>query len=389
MTEESKPFVLKSVAAAGPKPEQAGEPAEASPPLPMPPPPTASMRKPARQGGTDELNDLGASLSGGMLEKGYQPVVLFGTNNSGKTSLLLSLFASILSDTSLETGLFLADAILPTRKGVGAQLSEDARYTFEVNTQRFIEGERIEKTNVSLPFFVPVEFRPTGKAPVTFAFLESNGEWYRPDRETGTYFPKLRTEIETFISTYQGGIIFIYLVPYTQARLYTQDDQTDDQQEVTDASLAIAGVLRAYDRCRATNRGNDRHLMLVSKWDAASQTSLDRAADLEPERAEVEAFCVRRYGQALATFRGLQLGPDQLSLNAYCAGLISDRGRLHLRPEDEIRAVIQRYPLRLWTWLYRSALQNADLPAADPFPAPPQPPAIVRFVRGLLDRLIG
>ena len=106
-----------------------------------------------------------------MSDNHYHPVVLFGTNFSGKTSLLLSLFATINSETELQTGLFLCDPILGSSNELGRTLHAEARHTFEVKTQAFKEGEKIPKTNVTLPFFVPVEFRPLDKPAIKFAFF--------------------------------------------------------------------------------------------------------------------------------------------------------------------------------------------------------------------------
>lgn len=330
---------------------------------------------------------LGSSLATEMSEKGYQPVVLFGTAFSGKTSLLLSLFSSILSQGKFETGLFLANPVISTTTPLGERLYADARHTFEIKTQNFIEGVPTAKTNIDLPFFIPVEFRPRDKPPVTFAFLESNGEWYRPTRQGDSLFPRLKSAIENFVSTYQGGIIFIYLLPYTQSHVYAPKDETQDAREISDASLAMSGVLRAYNDIRANYRAQDRHLMLVSKWDANSVAALDRAAALAPDRDEVEEFCERRYGQAIATYRGLQLSPDQLLLNAYCAGIINERGLLQLKQEDESRAAVLDYPIRLWDWLYRCALLNVDHAPVSPFPEPPRKPAIARLVQTILNTI--
>jgi hypothetical protein len=396
---EPKPFRL------GEHGQSASEPAKAEPktspvvdneaqgaaaPPPRPAAPTSSEPAP------EELDRLGINLARALQDGGYHPVVLFGTNFSGKTSLLLSLFGALIAEPKLEAGLALCDPILGTGSGIGRLLHEDAQHTFDVKTQAFLEGERILKTAVALPFFVPVEFRPVGKQSVKFAFLESNGEWYRPLRDRSTplndvkkLYPGLRKETEEFISAYQGPITFLYLIPYTQADVYSDKDNPLDSDEIRSASLAITGVIRSYDKIRATHRDDDFHLMLVTKWDAHSARDADRAEGIAEDRAALLEFCNQRYAQALAAFQGLDIDPEHRSLNAYCSGIMGAQGRLHLRPDEDVSSVVLAYPVKLWRRLYRNALAAEGLPPEDPFPSPPEPPLLARIWTRLLDLLAG
>jgi hypothetical protein len=378
--------------------EEQVRPAEAAPP-----PGPGLDPSPGRDGaahpeevGLEAVDRLGAHLAHALQEGGYHPVILFGTNFSGKTSLLLSLLATLIAEPRLATGLVLCDPILGSGSGIGRRLHDEARKLFEVMTQAFLEGENIPATRLPLPFFVPVELRPAGKPPIRLAFLESNGEWYRPLREKGKplvaserLFPQLRTEIEDLIASFQGGMSFLYLIPYTQGYVFAERDGMKDADEIESASLAIAGVIRAYDRIRANHRVNDRHLMLVTKWDAHSTRDIDRAGGLQEDRPDLDEFAGRRYGKALAAFQGMAVAPEQRSLNAYCAGLINERGLLQLRPDDDVREVVMAYPVRLWNWLYRNALMASDQPVVALFPEPPRPPALVRLWRRLLDFVSG
>lgn len=344
----------------------------------------------------EDLDRLGVNLARALQDGGYHPVVLFGTNFSGKTSLLLSLFGALIAEPKLEAGLALCDPILGTGSGIGRILHEDAQHTFDVKTQAFLEGERILKTAVALPFFVPVEFRPLGKPAVKFAFLESNGEWYRPLRDRSTplndvkkLYPGLRKETEEFISTYQGPITFLYLIPYTQADVYSDKDNPLDADEIRSASLAITGVIRSYDKIRATHRDEDFHLMLVTKWDAHSARDADRAQGIAEDRPALLEFCNQRYAQALSAFQGLDIDAEHRSLNSYCSGIMGAQGRLHLRPDEDVSSVVLAYPVKLWRRLYWNALTAEGSPLEDPFPSPPDPPALVRAWTRLLDMLAG
>lgn len=345
----------------------------------------------------DRMDTLGSDLAKVMQDEGYHPVVLFGTNNSGKTSLLMSLFATIATEPVLNAGLVLCDPILGTKRDIGRQLHKEAEHSFHIKTQAFIAGEKIPKTATPLPFFIPVEFRPPdGKPPVKFAFLESNGEWYRPLISDGRklseieqLYPDLKSEIESFISSFQNGITFIYTAPVTQGEVYGAAENSFDADELNYASLAIKGVLNTYDRIRANGRSSDRHLMLVTKWDAMSRGQADRAQGIEEDQAAVIEFCNRKYGQAIASFQGLNLQDEQRKLNAYCAGMINERGLLPLKSDDEVRGVIASYPVKMWTWLYENALRASGLELVKPFREPPKPSGFVRFLTSILDKISG
>jgi len=344
-----------------------------------------------------ELSSLGRELANAMQEEGYHPVVLFGTNNSGKTSILMSLFATLSVEPQLETGLSLCDPILGTRTDIAKYLHKEAQHTFEIKTEAFLAGEKIPKTSTSLPFFIPVEFRPPdGRSAVKFAFLESNGEWYRPLISDGTslsdteqLYPELRKEIEDFIASYQQGMTFIYTAPVTQGEVYTQADKTFDTDEIRYASMAIRGVLKSYDSIRANGRTNDKHLMLVTKWDAVSARDADRAAGIEEDRDAVLDFCNRKYNQALSAFQGLNLRSEQKRINAYCAGMINKSGLIRAASDDPVTGIIASYPVRLWEFLYKNALEAAGDVPVSPFKEPKAPGALKRTFAKILDFISG
>lgn len=344
-----------------------------------------------------ELRSLGSDLARAMEDEGYHPVILFGTNNSGKTSILMSLFATIFNESVLDTGLSLCDPLLGSHTNVARQLHAEAEHSFEVKTQAFIAGEKIDKTSTKFPFFIPVEFRPPdGRPPVKFAFLESNGEWYRPENSDGRslstvekLYPALRGEIESFISNFQGGITFIYTAPVTQGEVYAPAENRHDANEIGYAALAIRGVLQTYDRIRANGRSQDRHLLLATKWDSQSARDADRAGGIEEDPEEVAHFVRSKYGQALTAFQGLNIDPSQRNINAYCSGMITERGLLRLKHDDLVRGVIASYPVRLWTYLYRNALTSFDMEPINPFPEPPGPPPWRQRINKILDFISG
>jgi hypothetical protein len=328
--------------------------------------------------------ESGRELAEHMLEAGYQPVVIFGNAASGKTSLLLSLFATLRTEARLEAALFPGPVVMDTSRPYGRYIAEQASQFFGLKTQQFIEGVASPKTNIELPFFIPVCFRPAQGPEVRFAFMESNGEWYRPDRNTVGYYPPLRKQIAEFLAHFSAGVIFIHLIPYTQKRVHGADDgSTNDAKLLREAQDAIAGALQAYDRS-PRDKSNDYHILLVSKWDAHKGEG-DYLDSLYDDPVELEDFVAGRYPDALNIYKRLGLNSAQIALNGYSAGQISDQDVVRL-VTGERRDAYLRYPVGLWRWLYQNALAVAGEPITDPFPPEKSAGPLAEALNRLLHR---
>jgi hypothetical protein len=333
------------------------------------------------------VEQAGLHLARDIEAGGYHPVVLFGSAASGKTSLLLSLFAALKVEPDLRTGLAVGDPIMDMSSEYGRYVHENAVQFLAQKTQDFIEGRAAPKTALLYPFFIPVILRPEGKPEQKIAFMESNGEWYRPDRNTSELFPRLKRQIEDFISNYQGGITFIHLLPYTQQGVRSPTvDKLLDSSEMLDASLAVVGALQSYDRIRVEKQ-YDSHLLLVTKWDAHSPPGATKLDVLGGRAGESEVFVREKYPQALTALQGLGLQASQINLNNYCAGLMNESGILTLKQDNELRPAVMGFPINLWGWLYRRALESSGQIPTSLFPLPPKEFALITYVRRLLNRL--
>ena len=322
----------------------------------------------------------GHRLSIGLDACGYHPVVLFGNASSGKTSLLLSLLALLRTEPELACGLKLGEPILPLDTPYGRLIYDQAVGFYGAKTQAFINGNAAQKTVIDAPFFIPLIMSPEGKPELRFAFMESNGEWYHPDRDNDRLFPGLRSHIESFLATFQGPITFIHLIPYTQRPVYSANsDKFSDVREIEDASIAIKGALDAYQNVRP-NKDDDRHLMLVTKWDAHDPAQVSKYDVLTDSGDEPFEFAKDRYEQAVTAFLGLSLRPDQRQFKDYCSGLIAGNQLQMPKRGDPLRDAILNYPKKLWGWLYQTALIQLGEHAVSPFPAEVQPSWLSRVL---------
>ena len=336
---------------------------------------------------TDGLVSAGKTLAAALEAEGYHPVVVFGNAASGKTSLLLSLLAYIKTVPSLDCGFILGDPVLDVDTEYGNYLKILADQFFGRRTQDFIEGRASPKTNIDYPFVIPLILRPRGRPEFRVAFVESNGEWYRPNRDDDRLFPALKTQLEDFLRSYQKGVSFLHLIPYTQTAVrMSGSSKIQDKEQIAEASLAIAGALTAYETVRL-DKSRDRHLMLVTKWDAHKVPGSDLYGVLNGPSDAALPFVSQNYGQAYAAYRGLNLREDQCNLTVYCSGLISGQDVLTLSMDNDLRPSVLRFPRRLWGWLYRHALEDAgniNVPYG-PFPGDidPRPSFWQRFINWL------
>lgn len=328
---------------------------------------------------TEEAQRLGETLAFAIRQGKYHPVVVFGTTSSGKTSLLLSLFAAIRTEGHLQAALSLCDPLLGKDDTLSRQLHDEARHTFENKTEQFIRGQRPAANAFAQPFFIPVKFEPgEGKPPVRFAILEGKGEWYAANEEAigsaqsdARIHPELKGTLERFIGSYEGPITFLYLAPYTQRQPTGDLHSKRDSGQIKLAALGISGMIDSYRRVRGVHAHQDWHQLIVTKWDehsAAAEHPDDVAQD---DQGEAESFLLEYYGEPFNKWT--KFPKSRRRMKAYTAGITNEEGIVLFSRGHSLRETLRSYPVGLWTRLYRNALEAANEPDTSPFPQPPAP----------------
>jgi|688.fasta_scaffold60380_2 hypothetical protein len=335
-----------------------------------------------------------AMLANQLHELGYHPVILFGSSNSGKTSILLSLLAAARTRVEFQTSIRLCDNIISGTSAYGQFLQNESRKFFESKVTNFILGTSAVQTKVNLPFFIPIEFTASNGDTVNIAFMEANGEWFQPrrDNEGSIFAAKNNASIETFMREFSGGMSFIYLLPFTQREIGSADGySTAEDQAVTDAGLAIQGVIDQYTGIRDGIASQDRHLLLVTKWDARSNSrdpaSETLASVLAEPVEEVKSYLENhdKYRPAVVSFRGIRNFKTK-NVRNYCAGRMRGREVDWPGKEHDYFDSISQFPVSLWTWIYRGAYNSED---ASPFPPPKKLHPGFVFIKKLISTLVG
>jgi hypothetical protein len=341
-----------------------------------------------RIGTVESAVKMGRHLAEQLEEQGYHPVVVFGSSNSGKTSMLASLLAYL--QVAIETGveIQLGAPIVVDDHAYGQWAHDEATTFFHRSIQEWLGGVAHAKTISPNPFFIPVIIRPQGNLPeARFAFLEGNGEWYQPDADTNAYFKPLKEEISGVLRHFQKGASFIHVAPFTQIASWeepSQGKQHIESSEMSKANLGLVGAINSYNAVR-TVKHRDAHLFLITKWDAYAPPGRIDGVFSAPALEEVESVAKHKYQQSYAAFANMNLGDEvrwRKQIMQYCAGMIS--GREILKPTAENKEQLNRYPRVLWNWLYNNATRD-DGHARDLFPKPVPRPSTVfeRFERAL------
>ena len=329
-----------------------------------------------------------------MNERGYHPVILFGSSNSGKTSMLLSLFAAATTQVELQVGVHLNDSIISANSTYGEYLRNSSRNFFQSQLTNFIEGKAAQNTLIKFPFFVPIDFTSSNGETVKIAFMEGNGEWFQPKRgEDGSIFTaNLNPAIELFIRSFQSGISFIYVLPFTQRESGQSDGYSlDEDISRKDAGLAIKGVIEQYRDVRAGKTSDDRHMMLVTKWDARFDPRNVEGDDLQDVLQqsvdEVKVYLENNahYRTAVVAFQSLA-DVKIKNVRNYCSGRI--RGKAidwPTRDHDNYEA-INSFPIELWKWVYSGA---CGVEQTNPFPQLKERNILVSALKKLMNKVVG
>lgn len=319
--------------------------------LPPPLPSFADMTPPAFGSQVDGVTNQ--SLAQSLQEKGYHPVMLFGSTRSGKSYLLASLFHYLQNDPWSEAICLMGEWILPVNTAKGAKVADEASKFFNHVVMDFNSGNPVPSTHTEVPFFIPVILRPNNGMPdIKLAFMESRGEDYHIKPDTVNFFPELKQDILDVYRNYPLPISLLVIAPYTLRDAYTEYAEPEDpgSEEFKFVDKSLFGALQAYQANRV-GFGSDHYLFVLTKWDVYTGGA-SNPEFLEPPVGLVEKLIADRYTLAWNIFRGMRKTANSNTMQ-YCAGLISGN-HVYSVPEA-LKPKINRFPRALWDWMYINA----------------------------------
>jgi hypothetical protein len=318
----------------------------------------------------------------------YHPVVLIGSAAAGKTVLLSSLLAFFKTHANeSKLSIFFGDDFYRQSDSV---LRDPAERYFDRTVADFINGTADTATRIGAPMFIPVKVSGESRPELKFAFMESDGEWFQPDRRPDARFTvPFKPELEALLRQFPDGISFIWVAPH-MPEIVGSGAMANAEELMQQANESLQGALRNYEALRRNNAARDHHMFLVSKWDthfsetAPADIRLNLGRD-QDERIghEVENFILKTYSGAYGTFQALNSPPSNKVVFRYSAGLFSSRTK-GVGVEDE---VLRTYPRDVWNWLYRGMREGHDWNFA-PGPLIPKPGAPKKSLLQMWDELV-
>jgi hypothetical protein len=295
---------------------------------------------------------IDVSLAESLVQKGYHPVMLFGTAASGKSSMLASLFHYLQTDPWSEAICLLGEWILPIETNEGASVAEEASRFYNHVVMNFNRGQAAPSTRNEVPFFIPVVLRPNnGKPDIKIAFLESRGEDYKIKAETIEYFPKLKNEILDVYRHYPDPISLLIISPYTLKDAYSEEEiERPGDAQFNEVDQSLYGALQSYQKDRQWPE-RDNYLFVLTKWDVHTG-GLGNPEFANPPAGLVEKLIKERYPLAWNLYRNMPKGGNSNSMQ-YSSGLMNGDGVVTV--PDRFRPSINKFPRALWNWLYINA----------------------------------
>lgn len=325
---------------------------------------TANAERAGGRGAVFTFDDkAGGNFIRFMEDKGVHPVLVFGNQASGKSTMLLSMLAYAMgaSDAGLGVGIG-QDPFPPSIEDAQARYNR-AKEFLNVKVPAFSHGTMPPATTTANPFFIPVdiEVRGFGETPKTckLAFLEGQGEWFEMDAKTGIEFKEMKPEITAILKRFPNPISVIFVAPCVHPL---------GRSDLDYSHRCLSNCVDQYKRLRG-DRANDHLLLVMAKWDDRHRPGTpgfnNPSADLLMEDLKKWNFIWSAY----STLGGVA----SKSLLPYSAGVISDGS---VNPSGEHKTVLDRYNRILLNWLIGNATQTKagkliERPIPYPDAAPP------------------
>lgn len=342
------------------------------------------------------VNRPGQMLARFLSNNDYHPVILCGTSQAGKTTMLASLcaFISTCGTASFDFGEWFDQGESSEAR---EQLDEAQRF-FRDMVYQFRNGVAPDATHFHLPYIVPlkvtatdINMMPRGSdgrpRSARFAIMDMRGEFFKPN-PVDIYRP-MHAEAESLLHAFERGVSMVYLAPISRVDGYTGQSGQREPHQVSDGrsafmedpDAALVNAIKGYERVRPT-RANDRHLYMLTKWDLHTHGP-ESNEFATPDKGAIESILRRQYSSSWAAFQAMRAARRAKWFMQYSAGVIS--GRQVIQPQGESIECMQRYSKVIWNWLYEGAArgtQNEDAPLLFPDIVPRQPSWYERMLAG-------
>ena len=325
---------------------------------------------------------MGSQFANTMAEEGFHPVLIFGAPASGKTAFLLSLIKYMYVGANSGSQIRLLLNLFPNesssvRKDLIEQdrerwieVKKYANILFNKHATDFLQANQITSiTDVSYPFFIPIEVTPRkeGLKPLRVAFLEGKGEWYatKPEDESQSPHQTFRPEILAFLENFPGGITSIFVAPFA---LESYDSHTDGESsasapKIRERDFALYGLIDQFEKCRANQVESDNYLYLLTKWDIRCG-SISNPEFIYKDVSILENEIQAKFPMSFNRFQNIREISKEIptinakgrkTFSAYCAGIMK-ASVVNLPAESRVR--VDHFSRKLWNYFYLNSTND-------------------------------
>jgi hypothetical protein len=291
-------------------------------------------------------------------QENIHPVLIFGTSESGKSTMLLSLlsYGKKCGEITARLG---NNPILPPAHPDSVKYHSEATAFFADEVTKFRGGDLTHLTQRTDPLFIPVDIQPKKEArTLRFAFLEGDGEWYTKqpvtDRTRYQVVPDLKTPISQILNSYSRGISVICVAPCLE---------TNPSKSIQLSRDSLVALIPEIEGKRANVSLADNWLLTLSMWDglyspgdpighfygASSSIALAALADSGINGASGTGSSIWAAFTRLAGHSG-----NGRALMPYSAAWINNKTIMN---NANHAPTFDRFNRTLWNWLYGNACQ--------------------------------
>ena len=296
---------------------------------------------------------LGGELATIFKDRGVHPVLIFGSQGSGKTALVASMFRYLMDSAQSGASLELREDIFPVEDTRWQRQISWARDVYYKKVIDYIYSKAPPATLETEPFFIPVKLTRTTGEEASFAFLEGRGEWYMPVEGEEVPFQRFQGLLQGMLQQYSGPVTVIYVAPYTTGG-YSRSGAVESSQSesMTRSDLGLLGAINEFITLRKAQFHNDHHLFLMTKWDIRCDGIASNDFRV-PSSDIMENAIQERYRMSWSRFQKLNFpeAGNNKTFSVYCSGIINEQAVL--RPAQDDIETIDQYPRKIWDWIYK------------------------------------
>lgn len=298
--------------------------------------------------------ELGNSLGVLFANNEVHPILLFGSQMSGKTSMIMSILNYPLRADDAHFSIDYDDSFFDgNARELFAEMISAGQLLYYRNAEDWVGGAAPAATLNENPFFIPIKITKRNGHVIKFAILEGRGEWYMPDDEAVNPHRPFKGMIKGFLQNFSKPITVLYIAPYVSGS-YSEAANGENNNLRQRADTGLFGAIDQYIYNRRVEHSMDFNILVMTKWDVHCKR-IDNPNFINPNNEEVLHQIKNKFPLAWNRFNNIPNSADESrsKISVYCSGFI-DNGKI-APVADRSRSLLERYPRKFWDAFHKNA----------------------------------